>query len=139
MTTPSRRVLWRVVQIALAAIVLALVLRKLAQEWGAVKLALDAASPNWLALVASGVIVLATYAILIETWRVMLLGWQHDLPFIDAARIWTVSTLGRSRPGTVGSIPRPHLLARGHGEAEHVVAFEHRTPRGDDRQRERHR
>ncbi|HLB09843.1 MAG TPA: lysylphosphatidylglycerol synthase domain-containing protein [Gemmatimonadaceae bacterium] len=115
MTSPPRRALWRVVQVALAAIVLALVLRKLAEEWGAVKLALDQARPNWLALAASGLIVLATYAILIETWRVMLRGWQHEIPFVDAARIWTISNLGKYLPGKVWSITALVVMTREYG------------------------
>ena len=115
MTSPPRRALWRAVQIALAAIVLVLVLRKLAEEWGAVKLALDQARPNWLALAASGLIVLATYAILIETWRVLLRGWQHEIPFIDAARIWTISNLGKYLPGKVWSITALVVMTREYG------------------------
>jgi len=115
MTPPPRRVLWRVLQIALAAIVIVLVVLKLAAEWGAVKLALDQARPNWLALAASGVIVLATYAILIETWRVLLRGWQHDIPFIDAARIWTISNLGKYLPGKVWSITALVVMTREYG------------------------
>jgi hypothetical protein len=114
-TSPPRRALWRAVQVALAAIVLALVLRKLAEEWGAVKLALDQARPNWLALAASGLIVLATYAILIETWRVLLRGWQHDIPFVDAARIWTISNLGKYLPGKVWSITALVVMTREYG------------------------
>lgn len=115
MTSPPRRALWRVVQVALAAIVLALVLRKLAKEWGAVKVALDQARPNWLALAASGLIVLTTYAILIETWRVLLRGWQHDIPFVDAARIWTISNLGKYLPGKVWSITALVVMTREYG------------------------
>lgn len=115
MTSPSRRVFWRVVQGTLAVLVLVLVIRKLAQEWGAVKLALDDARPNWLALAASGLIVLATYAILIETWRVLLRGWQHDIPFIDAARIWTISNLGKYLPGKVWSITALVIMTREYG------------------------
>ena len=115
MTSPPRRALWRVVQVGLAAIVLVLVLRKLAEEWGAVKLALDQARPNWLALAASGLIVLATYAILIETWRVLLRGWQHEIPFVDAARIWTISNLGKYLPGKVWSITALVVMTREYG------------------------
>ena len=115
MTPAPRRLLWRVVQLALAAIVIVLVVRKLAAEWGAVQLALDEARPNWLALVASGVIVLATYAILIETWRVLLRGWQHEIPFIDAARIWTTSNLGKYLPGKVWSITALVVMTRVYG------------------------
>ena len=115
MTPPPRRVRWRVLQIVLAAIVIVFVARKLAAEWGAVKLALDQARPNWLALAASGVIVLATYAILIETWRVLLRGWQHEIPFMDAARIWTISNLGKYLPGKVWSITALVVMSREYG------------------------
>ncbi|MEO7039474.1 MAG: lysylphosphatidylglycerol synthase domain-containing protein [Gemmatimonadaceae bacterium] len=115
MTTSPRKTLWRVVQVALAVIVIALVARKIVEEWGAVKLALEAARPNWLALAASGVIVLCTYAVLIETWRVLLRGWQHDIPFLDAARIWTTSNLGKYLPGKVWSITALVVMTREYG------------------------
>ena len=117
MSTAPNRLLWRVVQVALAAIVIALVGIKIAKEWGAVELALDAARPNWLALAASGALVLATYAVLIETWRVLLRGWQHDIPFIDAARIWTTSNLGKYLPGKIWSITALVVMPREYGVA----------------------
>lgn len=113
--TPSHRALVRAVQAALAAIVIVLVTRKIVQQWGAVKLALDQARPDWLALVASGIVVLATYAVLIETWRVILRGWQHDIPFLDAARIWTISNLGKYLPGKVWSITALAVMSRQYG------------------------
>jgi hypothetical protein len=103
------------VQVALAAIVIALVARKIIAEWGAVRLALDQARPNWLALAASGAVVLATYALLIETWRVLLRGWQHEIPFLDAARIWTISNLGKYLPGKVWSITALVVMTREYG------------------------
>jgi hypothetical protein len=115
MMAPSRRTLLRVVQLALAAIVVALVARRIIAEWGAVELALAEARPNWLALAASGVVVLATYAVLIETWRVILRGWQHDIPFPDAARIWTISNLGKYLPGKVWSITALAVMSREYG------------------------
>lgn len=115
MTAPARRTLLRVLQVALAAIVIALVVRKIIAEWGAVKIALDQARPNWLALCASGLVVLATYGVLIETWRVVLRGWQHDIPFLDAARIWTISNLGKYLPGKVWSITALAVMSREFG------------------------
>jgi hypothetical protein len=103
------------VQVALTAIVIALVARKIIAEWGAVRLALDQARPNWLALAASGAVVLATYALLIETWRVLLRGWQHEIPFLDAARIWTISNLGKYLPGKVWSITALVVMTREYG------------------------
>ncbi len=107
--------LWRVVQVALAVIVIALVTRKIADEWGAVKLALEHARPNWLALATSGAIVLCTYAVLIQTWRVLLRGWEHEIPFLDAARIWTTSNLGKYLPGKVWSITALVVMTREYG------------------------
>jgi hypothetical protein len=112
---PSRRTLLRVVQVALAAIVIVLVVRKIIAEWSAVELALDQARPNWLALAASGAVVLATYAVLIETWRVLLRGWEHEIPFLDAARIWTISNLGKYLPGKVWSITALAVMSREYG------------------------
>jgi uncharacterized membrane protein YbhN (UPF0104 family) len=114
-TEPSRRLAWRIAQIALTAVVVALVARKLVQEWGAVRAALEHAHPNWLALVASAVIVLATYALLIETWRVLLRGWEHDIPYLDAARIWTISNLGKYLPGKVWAITALVVMTRRYG------------------------
>ena len=96
-------------------IVVALVARTLVAEWGAVQEALAHAHPDWLALVASAAIVLATYALLIETWRVLLRGWQHDIPFLDAARIWTISNLGKYLPGKVWSITALVVMTRRYG------------------------
>jgi uncharacterized membrane protein YbhN (UPF0104 family) len=44
-------------------------------------------------------ITLATFGLLIETWRRMLLAWGETLSFIDAARIWFVQNLVRYLPG----------------------------------------
>ncbi|MBK5187804.1 MAG: flippase-like domain-containing protein [Gemmatimonadaceae bacterium] len=115
MTTSPRRTLWRIVQVALAATVIVLAVLKISAEWGAVRVALDQARPNWLALAASGVVVLATYAVLIETWRVLLRGWQHDIPFLDAARIWTTSNLGKYLPGKVWAITALVVMTREYG------------------------
>ena len=115
MTRSTRRTLLRVVQVVLALIVIALVARKIIAEWSAVTLALDEARPDWLALAGSGVMVLATYAVLIETWRVLLRGWQHEIPFLDAARIWTISNLGKYLPGKVWSITALAVMSREYG------------------------
>jgi hypothetical protein len=53
--------------------------------------------------------------VLIETWRVILRGWQHEIPFFDAARIWTISNLGKYLPGKVWSITALALMSREYG------------------------
>ncbi len=106
---------WRILQLAFAAALVAFVVRKLAQEWSAVRSALESARPDWLALAASALLVLATYAVLIETWRVMLRGFAHNIPFVDAARIWTLSNLGKYLPGKVWAITALVVMTREYG------------------------
>jgi len=55
--------------------------------------------PRWGFIALSCVVVLATYAVLIETWRRMVIAWGGELAFRDAASIWFVSTLVRYVPG----------------------------------------
>ncbi len=63
-------------------------------------------------LLAAGAIVLVTYAVLIEAWRRVLLGWGEKLAFRDAARIWCLSNLGRYVPGKVWSLAGLTVLAQ---------------------------
>ena len=62
--------------------------------------------PSWPLVAASGLVVLASYAILINTWRLALGAWSNGrtLPWSVAARIWFVSNLGRFVPGKVWQI-----------------------------------
>jgi uncharacterized membrane protein YbhN (UPF0104 family) len=60
----------------------------------------------------SALVVLATYALLIEAWRLVVRAWGGHLGFGTAARIWSVSNLGRYLPGKVWSIAAMGLLAR---------------------------
>jgi glycosyltransferase 2 family protein len=55
--------------------------------------------PHWGMIALSCAIVLAAYALLIETWRRILAAWGERLGFGDAARIWLVSGLARYLPG----------------------------------------
>jgi hypothetical protein len=67
---------------------------------------------HWYWIAWSWVIVLVSYAVLIETWRRMLAAWGDRVPFIDAARIWFVSNLARNLPGKVWSIPWMAMMSR---------------------------
>ena len=53
--------------------------------------------PGWLLL--SALVVWSMYALLIVAWRMMLAGWGQRLDGWTAARIWTVSSLGKYLPG----------------------------------------
>lgn len=71
--------------------------------------------PGWLVL--SAVLVWSMYAVLIVAWRTMLAGWGQRLDGWTAARIWTVSSLGKYLPGKVWAIAGMALMAQRAGIA----------------------
>ncbi len=109
--SPARRnKAWFAVQIAVTAVILWYVGKELVTQWRLFRAAPTVElHPQWWAIGLSCVIILATYAVLIETWRRMVVAWGEELPLADAARIWFVSNLGRYLPGvnqifTLGAI-----------------------------------
>jgi glycosyltransferase 2 family protein len=111
------RHLWRIAQwIIGGAIVIAAALQ-LATNWDALR-----SQPlDWNVrpafLVASALLVWAMYAILIAAWRLVLHGWGERLDPMAAARIWTVSSLGKYLPGKVWAIAGMALMAQRAGVA----------------------
>lgn len=89
----------------------------MATHWASVRDAGLALRPEWPTIGLSAVIVLACYALLIETWRRMVRTWGSALAPGDAARIWFVSNLGRYVPGKVWQIGAMGLLAQRAGVA----------------------
>src|ERR1041385_2761308 len=89
------------VQIVVTTIVLLFVARALITQWRAFRGTPLVVAPSWTIIIASGVVVLATYGLLVETWRRILGAWGSALSFPDAVRIWCVSNLGRYVPGKV--------------------------------------
>jgi len=65
-----------------------------------------------LRLLLAALVVWAMYALLITSWRVMLAAWGERLDGWTAARIWTVSNLGKYLPGKVWAIAGMALMAR---------------------------
>lgn len=59
---------------------------------------------RWGWLIAASLIVLATYAFLIQVWRVVLARCGASLPIGPAARTWFVSNLGKYVPGKVWQV-----------------------------------
>ena len=57
------------------------------------------------------------YALLIVAWRMMLAGWGQRLDGWAAARIWTVSSLGKYLPGKVWAVAGMALMAQRAGIA----------------------
>jgi hypothetical protein len=72
-------------------------------------------APHWIIL--SLITVLATYAMLAESWRRMLAGWGPSLRFVEAARIWVISSMGKYLPGKIWAIAGMALLAERRGIA----------------------
>jgi len=107
--------LLRIAQFALSAIVLAAVSYVLYRQWTGVQSHRLQAHPRWGLIALSGVVFLATYALLIEVWRRMLEAWSAHLPFWTAARIWCVSNLLRYVPGKVWQIGAMGVMSRQSG------------------------
>lgn len=66
--------------------------------------------PGWILL--SCLVVWLMYAILIVAWRRMLEGWGQSLDGWTAARIWTVSSLGKYVPGKVWAVAGMALMSK---------------------------
>jgi hypothetical protein len=110
----SRRV-WIVAQWIFAALVVWYAAQSLAGQWNEVGARLRAVQPVWTLIAAASVLVLLTYALLIEAWRRVLAAWSERLGWPDAARIWLASNLGKYVPGKVWSILAMGALARERG------------------------
>lgn len=59
-------------------------------------------SVPWLLL--ASLVVLATYALLIETWRRVLAIYGSRVSFVDASHVWFVSNLGKYVPGKIWQV-----------------------------------
>lgn len=71
--------------------------------------------PAWLVLSAG--VVWLMYALLIVAWRTLLAGWGQHLDGWTAARIWTVSSLGKYLPGKVWAIAGMAVMSQRVGVA----------------------
>jgi glycosyltransferase 2 family protein len=70
------------------------------------------ADPDWAVISLSGLVFLGAHAVLVQTWRSVLGCWDAQLPFWTAARIWSVSNLGRYLPGKIWQIGAMGAMAR---------------------------
>ena len=95
---------WRVLQAVAGLAIVGFAIRFLARNWEAVRQApLEwRFRPLW--LIASVVLVLATYGLLAEAWRRMVAGWARSLSRTEAARIWVLSSMGKYLPGKLWAI-----------------------------------
>jgi len=106
---------WRWIQALGGALVVFFVARYLARNWDEVRRAQLELTfrPGW--VIASLVLVLGTYGILIESWRRMLAGWGPLLGWWESARVWVISSMGKYIPGKVWAIAGMALLAQRRG------------------------
>jgi uncharacterized membrane protein YbhN (UPF0104 family) len=103
--SPARRnKFWIAAQLVITAIILWFVGGTLANQWREFRGTPIEVHPRWALIALSCALVLIAYAVLIETWRRILLAWGDRLGFVDAARIYFVSNLGRYIPGKVWAI-----------------------------------
>lgn len=100
---------------ALAAIVIAIVAHRMTGDLQELRAQPLAIQPRWGWLLASGVLFLTAHAVLVQTWRATLGVWEARLGFVDAARIWSVSNLGKYLPGKVWQIGAMGAMARQSG------------------------
>src|SRR5688500_10544895 len=111
----SRRKLFRVAQWIFAALVLFFAFTALAGQWNQVGARLLHIQFGWEHIASATVLVLVTYALLIEGWRRILIGWDSHLGFRPAARIWFLSNLGKYVPGNIWSLTAMGVMARERG------------------------
>ena len=111
----STRRLWSAVQALLLVATLTWVARALFRQWDEVRAVAEANQLRWGWIVLASAIVLTTYAMLIESWRLLIAGWGGHVRYGAAVRIWTIANLGRYVPGKLWSVGALALLARKEG------------------------
>ncbi len=111
------RPLWRVAQAVAALIILFFVARQFARNWDQLRSAHLVWQVHPLLLLASAVVVWAMYALLISAWRRLLVDWDQQLGGWAAARIWSLSNLGKYIPGKVWAIAGMAIMAQRVGVA----------------------
>lgn len=89
--------------------------RSVLAQWNDVRTAAASLRPQWWGVTAASALVLAAYAVLIESWRRLLAGWRVELTFGDAAYLWLVSSLARYVPGAGVQIGALGVLAKARG------------------------
>ena len=107
-----RRSAFLAAQWLFAAIIVWSAVRALNGQWRLTADRLAALDIGWTWIGAATLIVLLTYALLIETRRRVILAAGETLSFTTAARIWFISNLGKYVPGKVWSIAAMTVMAR---------------------------
>jgi hypothetical protein len=111
-----------IVQLVVVGLVLWLAADQLRPYWSDVRDRLTSLRPRWLPLLTASFLVLATHALLVQTWRSVLSAWSSPLRFVDAARVWSVSNLARFLPGPAWQIGAMSALAKREGASAVAAA-----------------
>ncbi len=112
-----RKTSWRVVQAIAGAVILFFVVRTVLANWDKVRQQPVHWQLHWEYVAASLIVTWAMYGALIWGWRALLQGWRQPLRIVDAARIWTISSLGKYIPGKLWSIAGMAAMAQRRGVA----------------------
>ena len=102
----------RLLQWVLGLAIVVFAVRSLARNWDELRgQPLEwSVEPGWILL--SALVVWLMYGLLIAAWRRMLSGWGRGLDVWSAARIWTVSSLGKYLPGKVWAVAGMAVMAQ---------------------------
>ncbi|HEX6644188.1 MAG TPA: lysylphosphatidylglycerol synthase domain-containing protein [Gemmatimonadales bacterium] len=106
------RTAWRAAQWIVALAIIGFAASDLARSWSRLREQPVEWALRPALLAASALVVWAMYALLIQAWRVMLRGWGDELAYGAAARIWTVSSLGKYIPGKLWAIAGMAVMAQ---------------------------
>ncbi len=104
-----------VVRFSVLALAFGYIAWALADQWSEMRSTANELPVSWRWIMVATLVVLATYAALIQSWRLLLRGWGGTLPYGAAIRIWTISNLGRWIPGKIWSVGALSVLARDEG------------------------
>ncbi len=104
-----------VVRIAIGLTIAVVVIRFVLRQWDAIRGSASALEPSWPGMLLASLCIIAGYAVLIASWRLLLRVWRSPLGRTDAARIWFVSSLGKYVPGKIWSIAAMAVLAKDAG------------------------
>ena len=108
----SRLRLFTAAQWLLAVAIVWYAASALGGQWAEAGERLASIRPQWMWIAAATALVVATYVLLIETWRRVVVATGERLSFSNAARIWFVSNLGKYVPGKIWSIAAMTMMAR---------------------------
>jgi len=112
---PRPALWWRAVQLFVLLALFVFIARAMGEQQDTLRVAASAITVNWSLVAAASAIVLGTYAALIQSWRVLMIGWGSTLSYPAAVRTWTIANLGRYIPGKVWSVGALVVLAQREG------------------------